>query len=88
LVVASIDDKFLKGSTKTNNSLSFSNKSASTLQLVVAFVANKFSNGSTNPQQTIPGNAICSSQIQINAEWRSLKLRQTIHGNADCLSMC
>jgi hypothetical protein len=35
--------------TKTNNTLSFSNKSASALQLVVASVANKFSNGSTQP---------------------------------------
>ncbi len=49
LVVASVDDKFLKGSTKTNNALSFSDKSASTLQLVVASVVNKFSNGSTQP---------------------------------------
>jgi hypothetical protein len=36
-------------SNKTNNALSFSNKSASALQLVVAFIANKFSNGSNQP---------------------------------------
>ena len=39
----------LPSGTKTNNTLSFSNKSASALQLVVASVANKFSNGSNQP---------------------------------------
>jgi hypothetical protein len=37
--------------TKTNNALSFSSKSASALQLVVASVANKFSKGSTQPSR-------------------------------------
>jgi hypothetical protein len=35
--------------TKTNYALSFSNKSASALELVVVSIANKFSNGSTQP---------------------------------------
>ncbi len=54
LVVASIDNKLSKGSTKINNASSFRHKASSTLQLVVASVNDKFSKGSTKPNNALP----------------------------------
>jgi hypothetical protein len=47
LVVATVDDKLSKGSTKINKASSFRHMASSTLQLVVASINDKFSKGST-----------------------------------------
>jgi hypothetical protein len=69
--------------TKTNNTLSFSDKSAPALQLVVASVANKFSNGSTQPSANnsrqccsfVTSSNKCQMEInktQTNNSWQYL----------------
>jgi hypothetical protein len=54
LVVASVDSKLSKGSTKINKASSFRHTASSTLQLVVASVGNKFSKGSTKSNNALP----------------------------------
>jgi hypothetical protein len=53
LVVASVDDKFSKGSNKLNNASSFVNKSSSAFQLVVASVDWKSKAVSNKPFRTL-----------------------------------
>jgi hypothetical protein len=54
LVVASVDGKLSKGSSKINNASSFRHTASSTLQLVVASVNDKFSKGSTKSNNALP----------------------------------
>jgi hypothetical protein len=53
-IVASVNDKLSKGSTKINKASSFRHMDSSTFQLVVASVDDKFSKGSTKSNNALP----------------------------------